>query len=146
MNPGKTGGPPAIPPPVNTGNPGGQNPIGQGAPSDGTWVIACEAEQSKSDAINAASRWRKRNFDADILWIPNYNTLSGAKLWLVFVGPFAWDEKDLVRKVLTKNVRSYYKDAYGIRLDSNGKRSIDPAFYRVARRSLFVERDPLKSA
>ncbi len=85
-------------------------------------MIACEAEESKQDAVNAAARWRKRNFDADILWIPNYNTLSGAKLWLVFVGPYAWDQKDLVRRVLVNDVRPFYRDSYGIRLGSNGKR------------------------
>lgn len=113
---------PSSAPPVRTGNSGKQNPIGESAPNDGTWVIACEAEKSKADAVTAASRWRKRNFDADILWIPDYHTLSGAKLWLVYVGPFAWDDKDLVRHVLEKGVRGYYKDAYGILLDSNGKR------------------------
>ncbi len=83
------------------------------------WVIACEAESIESQARRAAGRWRSRGFPSDVLWIPDYSSLSGAKLWLVYVGPF--NERESGRPVLRK-VKAVFKGAYGIKVDQSGKR------------------------
>lgn len=85
------------------------------------WVIACEALVSKADAERAAAQWRSRGFKADILWIPDYSSLSGAKLWLIYVGPWDYGDKDSVRSSLPV-VQRLFPDAYAITLDQSGSR------------------------
>ena len=85
------------------------------------WVIACEAEGSRNDAQAAADRWASRGFSSGILWIPDYSSLSGAKLWLTYVGPWDYSDQSSVRSTLSR-VSQYYRDAYGIKIDQSGKR------------------------
>ncbi|MAS93830.1 MAG: hypothetical protein CMO55_11615 [Verrucomicrobiales bacterium] len=85
------------------------------------WVIACEAEDSRNSAQAAASRWSARGFPSGVLWIPDYSSLSGAKLWLVYVGPWDYNDRGSVQSTLNQVV-SYYRDAYGIKIDQSGKR------------------------
>jgi len=85
------------------------------------WVIACEALASKADAERAAVQWRSRGFQADLLWIPDYASLSGAKLWLVYVGPWDYGDRDSVRSSLPV-VQRLFPDAYAIKLDQSGSR------------------------
>lgn len=85
------------------------------------WVIACEALASKADAERAAAQWRSRGFKADILWIPDYSSLSGAELWLVYVGPWDYGDKGSVRSSLPV-VQRLFPDAYAIKLDQSGSR------------------------
>lgn len=85
------------------------------------WVIACEAEGSARTANAAVERWRAKGFSAGSLWIPDYSSLSGAKLWLVHVGPFEYSQKAEAQRMLGE-VKKHYKDAYGIKIDNSGKR------------------------
>tara|TARA_R110000850_G_scaffold257366_2_gene383579 strand:- start:1304 stop:1687 length:384 start_codon:yes stop_codon:yes gene_type:complete len=105
--------------PIQAQNPNA--PALSGHPGRPAWVIACEAEGKKSDATAAAQRWKNRGFDADVLWIPDYSSLSGANLYLVYVGPFDYLEEAKVKKQV-KKVRAHYKDSYAIKVDQSGKR------------------------
>jgi len=126
FNPTGTTPPPtmSVPP---TFNPTGTTlPATPGTPpvpaAGGTkWVIACEAEGSARTANAAVERWRARGFSAGSLWIPDYSSLSGAKLWLVHVGPFDYSQKAEAQRMLGE-VKKHYKDAYGIKIDNSGKR------------------------
>ncbi len=87
------------------------------------WVIACEAETSEATAEKHAARWRSLGLPADKLWIPDYESLSGANYWLTFVGP--WDYalgKDEPARILQSKVLPQYPSAYGIRVDQTPKR------------------------
>tara|TARA_R110002096_G_scaffold188555_6_gene368513 strand:+ start:78 stop:464 length:387 start_codon:yes stop_codon:yes gene_type:complete len=92
-----------------------------GHPGRPSRVIACEAEGNQSDANAAAQRWRARGFTADVLWIPAYSSLSGAKLYLTYVGPFDYLEEKKVKKQV-KKVQLHYGDAYAIKVDQSGTR------------------------
>ena len=85
------------------------------------WVIACEAEATEKAANASADRWRTRGFSSGTLWIPDYSSLSGAKLWLVFVGWYDGSQKDQARATL-REVKRFYPKAYGIKVDNSGRR------------------------
>ena len=85
------------------------------------WVIACEAEATEKAANAAADQWRTRGFSSGTFWIPDYSSLSGAKLWLVFVGWYDGSQKDEARVTL-KEVKRFYPKAYGIKVDNSGRR------------------------
>lgn len=86
------------------------------------WVIACEAESTEAAAQRAAARWSARGLEAGVLWIPDYSSLSGAKLWLTYVGPFDYADREAVRSALRDRVLPYYGEAYGIKVDQSGRR------------------------
>lgn len=89
------------------------------------WIIACQAEKEKATADAHARRWRERGLNADVLWIPDYASLSGAELWLTYVGPFAYPGgRAEAQRTLSETVAPIYSDAFGIRLDQTAKREI----------------------
>jgi hypothetical protein len=108
-------------PTPSTGLPTSSTPASRpAAPPAGTqWVIACEAEDNEAGAKRAAARWAARGFPSGTLWIPAYTSLSGARLWLVYVGPF---EDRTSGKAMLPRVRKFYRDAYGIKVDQSGRR------------------------
>jgi len=126
FNPTGTTPPPTMPAPPTFNPTGTTLPATPGTPpvpaAGGTkWVIACEAEGSARTANAAVDRWRARGFSASSLWIPDYSSLSGAKLWLVHVGSFDYSQKAEAQRMLIE-VKKHYKDAYGIKIDNSGKR------------------------
>jgi CHAT domain-containing protein len=87
------------------------------------WVIACEAEKERSAAENHAATWKKRGLPAGVLWIPDFASLSGAKLWLTYVGPWPYQNgRDTLLDTLREKVIPHHPDAFGIRIDQNAKR------------------------
>tara|TARA_R110002096_G_scaffold27577_3_gene84187 strand:+ start:1073 stop:2194 length:1122 start_codon:yes stop_codon:yes gene_type:complete len=102
-------------------------PIGQPAPNptaaaNAKWVIACEAQSSKSEAESNAKKWKNRGFKAGVVWIPDYSSLSGVNMWLTHVGPYDYRTGKSQAEVELKKVRQFYSDAYGIKLDQSGQR------------------------
>ncbi len=92
------------------------------ADSDAVWVIACEANSSRQAAEDAAAEWTNRGFLSGSVWIPDYSSLSGAKMHLTYVGWYDYNsEKDEARAELGR-VKRYYPKAYGIKLDHSGRR------------------------
>lgn len=92
-----------------------------GMTSGAQWVIATEAVGSKADAVAAARRWADRGFPSDVLWIPDYSSLSGARLWLVYIGPWSYRDRDAPKSLLGR-VKRFYPDAYAIKVDNSGVR------------------------
>lgn len=92
-----------------------------GMTSGARWVIAAEAVASKPDAVAAACRWVDRGFPSDVLWIPDYSSLSGARLWLVYIGPWSYRDRDAPKSLLGR-VKRFYPDAYAIKVDNSGVR------------------------
>lgn len=87
------------------------------------WVIACQAEEERGTAEKHAETWRKRGLSAGVLWIPDFASLSGAKLWLTYVGPWPYKNGgESLRDTLREKVLPQYPDAFGIRVDQNSKR------------------------
>lgn len=89
--------------------------------SSSRWIIAAEAVDSRSAAQRASDQWKARGFGSDILWIPDYSSLSGARLWLAYIGPWNYADRSAVRAVLSR-VKKQYPEAYAIKLDQSGRR------------------------
>jgi len=92
------------------------------AAGNAVWVIACESTESKSVAETAAAKWRNRGFQAAVIWIPDYSSLSGAKMWLTHVGSYNFPTGKAEGVAELNKVRQFYPEAYGIKLDQSGRR------------------------
>lgn len=92
------------------------------AAGDAVWVIACQTDSSRQEAEKYADVWAKRGFTSGTLWIPDYSSLSGAKMYLTYVGWYDYaSQKDQAMADL-RRVKRYYPEAYGIKLDQSGRR------------------------
>lgn len=86
------------------------------------WVIACQASSSRQEAEKYVDVWAKRGFTSGSLWIPDYSSLSGAKMYLTYVGWYDYaSQKDEAMAELQR-VKRHYPKAYGIKLDQSGRR------------------------
>ena len=87
-----------------------------------SWVFCMSAMESKAKAEAAAEKYRKKGLtEAGILWIPDYASLSEARMYLVHGGthPFA----DVAgAKARLKKVQRYRSKAYALKLDTKGPR------------------------
>lgn len=120
------GGPISNPPtgtspmPIPPLNPPVSNP--PAAAAGAVWVIACEAQAGKAGAEAAAAKWRQRGFDSGVVWIPDYSSLSGAKMYLTYVGWYDYRNGKSQGIADLPRVRQFYPKAYGIKLDQSGRR------------------------
>lgn len=76
-----------------------------------TYVITAGAFKTEREAQALRDTLRRQGHTASHLWIPDYASLSGAQLFLTFVGPFG--DIDECRRQLAE-FRKSYGDAYGI--------------------------------
>jgi hypothetical protein len=84
------------------------------------WVICHSALARESDARDEATRLRDSGYPAGYLWIPDFGSLSGARYFLVYVGPFGTRHEAEVE--LGPFRREFNKDAYGVKVDRTGPR------------------------
>lgn len=109
---------------INIGvpNPGGGMPGNQINPGGGPlWLIACEAERTRSVAELRARTWRARGFSGTgMVHLTEFTSLGGKdqNYWLVYPvsGTKAYTKSQLSR------VKSHYREAYGIKADQSGRR------------------------
>ncbi len=83
------------------------------------WIIAVSAFQTADSASAEVLKLRGAGKKAGYLWIPDYSTLSGKKLFCVFLGPF-YTETDAGRILMP-----YKKEnpgAYAVKADHSGSR------------------------
>lgn len=98
-------------------------PSNRKAPThDAVWVIACEASSSRQEAEKYADAWSRRGFSSGTVWIPDYSSLSGAKMYLTYVGWYDYASKKDQAIAELRRVKRYYPEAYGIKLDQSGRR------------------------
>jgi thiol-disulfide isomerase/thioredoxin len=89
---------------------------------DAQWIISVGAFPTAAQA-DAFISTLARSGHAGVrrLWIPDFGSLSGKALFATFVGPFAYDDRDLVRARLAE-VRRWSPDAYAVKLAATGPR------------------------
>jgi serine/threonine protein kinase len=87
------------------------------------WIVCCEASASRDEITRAVGEWRKRGFESNFLWIPDFESLSGAKMWLAYVGPVGYEDKKSAADLRNK-VKKYYSEAYVLRLDHRKGREV----------------------
>lgn len=75
------------------------------------YVINISATANKDEAVKAVKELKAKYGSAGYLWIPDYESLSGKKIFSVFLGPFEYME-DCMKKL--GNYRKIMPEAYGI--------------------------------
>ena len=88
---------------------------------DPMWVLAVGASPSQSEAEKEISHYRSYGFRTGVLWIPDYSSLSGAQMWLEYVGPYGYADFEAARTDLAR-LKRYRASAYGIKVDHSGRR------------------------
>lgn len=85
------------------------------------YTIAIAAFNMESKALNECKKLRKMNLEADLLFIPNYSSLSGKEMYLVYIGKYT--EVEIARK-LKDNLKLQFPDAYGIIVSNEHSRLV----------------------
>lgn len=86
-----------------------------------SWVVCLTVNPDEAAARAEVARLIEAGLPADLLWIPDYGSLSGAEQWLVFTGPFPYEEPDAARAAL-KAAQAVLPSAYALKLDQSGPR------------------------
>jgi hypothetical protein len=79
------------------------------------WVICAGAFPTQDDAERQARRLKEKGLPAGVLWIPDYQSLSGARMWLTFSGLVPYADKAGARALLGRT-RPHARGAYGLKL------------------------------
>ena len=83
------------------------------------YIINVTAFVYENDAIKKVSWYRKAGYQAGYLWIPDYPSLSGKRLFVVFLGPY-YSQKSC--ELATENYKKVWPDAYGVLVSMENKR------------------------
>ena len=75
------------------------------------FVISVTVTKTESRAKKEVEKLINKGYNADYLWIPDYNSLSGAEYYLVFIGPFTTQTEC---EVETEKYRRTNNKAYGL--------------------------------
>jgi len=87
------------------------------------YIINLEAAENEQIASDKVRELLKTYKNAGYLWIPDYASLSGKKLYSVFLGPYYMFEDQTVMKDLIERKKTD-KNAYGV-LVSHDKRRVE---------------------
>ena len=83
------------------------------------YILNVSAVKSKSKAIEEVKKLTNKGYDASFLWIPDYNSLSKAEYYSVYIGPFN-NQKDC--EIAVENYRQEVPAAYGLLVSQENKR------------------------
>ena len=86
-----------------------------------SWIILAGAYSSRSEASDRARSLRSAGWDAGFLWIPDYGSLSGARMYAAFVGPVHLAQKDDAQRLL-RELKREASGTYGLKLATSGPR------------------------
>jgi len=91
----------------------------QRASGSAFYMINVAAVQSESDARLKVQQVRNAGYQADYLWIPDYASLSGAKMYSVYIGPYS---TQAACEAATEQYRINHPEAYGLLVSQDRKR------------------------
>lgn len=83
------------------------------------YIINTQAVKDKAVAIRRVKELHDLGFSSGYLWIPDYASLSGAKMYSVYIGPFDTQKEC---EAATENYRRDHPDAYGLLVSQEKKR------------------------
>lgn len=83
------------------------------------YMINVAAMKTENDAKRKVQELKKNGYETDYLWIPNYASLSGAKFYSVYIGPYT-TQYDC--EVATEEYRKQHPEAYGLLVSQDNKR------------------------
>jgi cell division septation protein DedD len=83
------------------------------------YIINVAAMKKESDAKTKVQELEKNGYKSDYLWIPDYNSLSGALFYTVYIGPYYTQYEC---EVATEEYRKIHSEAYGLLVSQESKR------------------------
>ncbi|MEG0930245.1 MULTISPECIES: SPOR domain-containing protein [Weeksellaceae] len=83
------------------------------------YMVSVAAVKTESDAKNEVIKLENKGYQANYLWIPDYASLSGAKFYSVYIGPFSTQQEC---EIATEEYRKKDKNAYGLLVSQEPKR------------------------
>ena len=86
---------------------------------DDCYIINVTAVKTQEEARSEVTNLKNKGLDAGFLWIPDFQSLSGAKYYSVFIGPFATQEEC---EKETEEYRKIQPNAYGLLVSQQNKR------------------------
>lgn len=83
------------------------------------WIISISGTEDKSQAIADVKKLREEHGDTlfGYLWIPDYKSLSGKEMFVVFRGPYYKD--DCIKELV--NFKKTVKGAYAVKADKESE-------------------------
>lgn len=83
------------------------------------YIVNVAAVKEKSIAQEKVKKLKDSGYNAGYLWIPDYESLSGAKYYSVYIGPF---DTQYECEVATEDYRKIQSSAYGLLVSHDKKR------------------------
>ena len=83
------------------------------------YIINVTATKTETQALAEERKLKNKGYKAGHLWIPNYKSLSGAKLYSVYIGPFSTQKEC---ENADEKYRKINKNAYGLLVSQKNKR------------------------
>ena len=83
------------------------------------YIINVSAIKDAVSARKKVDELRSMGYESDYLWIPDYNSLSGAEYYSVYIGPFF---SQYECEEATEAYRQRHPDAYGLLVSQNNVR------------------------
>ncbi len=87
--------------------------------SEAVYVCCYGAFSGEEEAESVATRLRNDGYDAYKLWIPEFNSLSGAQMYLVHIGRYA--NRSECQEKLSQLRSELSPDMYGARVANDGE-------------------------
>jgi hypothetical protein len=83
------------------------------------YILNVAAVNTNNEAELKSKELTRKGYSAGFLWIPDYASLSGAKLYSVYIGPFATQYEC---EVATDKYKKLFPGSYGLLVSQDNKR------------------------
>ena len=80
------------------------------------WIILAGTYHLEQEAQARMASLQREGFDASYLWIPDYGSLSGARMFAAVIGPVPYSDLASAQRLL-RAFQAIQKEAYGLKLD-----------------------------
>jgi hypothetical protein len=91
-------------------------------PDDNFYIIAVSIASSDIEAMDKVKSLESQGYNSDFLWIPDYKSLSGAKYFSVYIGPFR-SESECALAI--EDYRKINPTAYGLLVSNESSKRVE---------------------
>jgi hypothetical protein len=91
-------------------------------PDDNFYIIAVSIASSDIEAMDKVKSLESQGYNSDFLWIPDYKSLSGAKYFSVYIGPFR-SESECALAI--EDYRKINPSAYGLLVSNESPKRVE---------------------
>ena len=86
------------------------------------WTVAVQAGGSEGASKAKVDKLRASGFPAHTAWLGRYGSAKYKGLWLVYVGPFSYSDRDSAQAMMARVRAAGFPDAYAVTLGRRGQR------------------------